>query len=296
VKKCFVPTNFTDKTLETINTANEIIEELRAQGYELTLRQLYYQFVARGFLPNKQSNYDRLGEVLSKARLAGLVDWDAIQDRTRHTRSLQHWNSPEQIVDACVYSYRRNKWETQPWYVEVWVEKDALIQVVQQAAQPLDVTCFSCRGYVSQTSMYEAANRFRWRAEEMDRQCLLIHLGDHDPSGVDMSRDIQDRLNTFGAKVEVRRIALTMDQVNAYNPPPNPAKLTDSRCAEYIANYGRTSWELDALEPKVLSSLIQDSIKEVLDQDAWDQVVERETKEKDALKRAAIRLREAGNE
>jgi len=291
MKQMFVPKQFRAATLAMIEQANDIIEDYMRMGYELTLRQLYYQFVARDLLPNSDKSYNKLGETISNARLAGMVDWDAIRDRTRFTRALTHWDGPGQIVEAAANSYRRDHWEGQTYYAEAWVEKDALIDVIQRASEGADITCFSCRGYVSQTAMYEAARRFKYQIRE-DRKCVLFHLGDHDPSGIDMTRDIQDRLSTFGADVEVRRLALNMDQVQQYGPPPNPAKLTDSRCGDYIAEYGYESWELDALEPPVLVQLIRDEVATIKDQPAWDAVLEREAEEKEALREAADDMHE----
>ena len=117
--------------------------------------------------------------------------------------------------------------------------------------------------------MWRAAQRLL-EQERQGRKNHIIHLGDHDPSGIDMTRDIEDRLWTFGADVTVHRIALNMDQVLRYDPPPNPAKLTDARAGKYVEDHGYESWELDALEPAVIDQLIEDEILEHLDRDQWD--------------------------
>jgi len=291
MKISYIAKKFQGKSMAVIHKADEIIEEYAAMGYELTLRQLYYQFVARDLLPNTDKSYDQLGKIVSDARLAGLLDWNAIKDRTRHVRNLSHWDGPAEIIDAAIQSYRRDHWEGQGTYVEVWVEKDALIDVIEQAAEGEDIACFSCRGYVSQTAMWEAACRFI-RNSRSKEDSVLLHFGDHDPSGIDMTRDIQDRLDIFGANVEVKRIALTMDQVEQYNPPPNPAKLTDSRCVDYMNNYGEESWELDALEPPVLAALIEEHVAPYRDMDIWNAVLERENVEREALGEAAENMRE----
>lgn len=141
--------------------------------------------------------------------------------------------------------------------------------MVSRPADRWLVPYFSCRGYVSQSEMWRAAMRLR-KQERTGKKCLIIHLGDHDPSGIDMTRDIGDRLYTFGSSVEIDRIALNMDQVEAYNPPPNYAKVTDSRANDYIAEYGDLSWELDALDPPTLDALIEGKILEHLDRGQWD--------------------------
>ena len=172
-----------------------------------------------------------------------------------------------------------NRWNDQPNYVEVWVEKDALIGIVSQVCKKLDVPHFSCRGYTSQSEMWGAAQRFI--AQEDSRESMtIIHLGDHDPSGIDMTRDIQERLEMFGANVEVKRVALTMKQIEAFNPPPNPTKVTDARSGGYISRFGHECWELDALEPKVITQLIEDEVTALIDYDLFNAIAAQENRDK----------------
>lgn len=272
---------FRQSSLDLIYLVNQVISEYQAQGYELTLRQAYYQLVARGYIPNNERSYKNIGNLINDGRLAGLIDWYAITDRTRNLRRNSHWDTPSEVIASAKYSYLLDKWEGQPNYVEVWVEKDALVDVVGQACRPLDVPFFSCRGYTSQSEMWVAAQRFI--NQEHREQRIIIHLGDHDPSGIDMTRDIQERLEMFGADVYVKRVALTMEQIEQFNPPPNPAKITDSRCDKYIAMYGYESWELDALEPKVITDLIRSEVTMYRDDDLYQEVCRKERKEKQEL-------------
>jgi hypothetical protein len=265
---------FKKQSLGIIAQANRIIAEYTEAGFELTLRQLYYQFVSRNFLKNTEKSYKSLGSIINDARLAGMIDWDCIVDRTRFARSLPYWNTPADGIRAITSQFRIDKWEGQDWHVEVWIEKDALVGVIEGVCNRNQVTFFSCRGYTSQSEMWGAAQRLK----QHDR-CLVIHLGDHDPSGIDMSRDIEERLNLFmegEGELEFKRIALNMDQVQQYEPPPNPAKLTDSRSTDYIKKFGDESWELDALDPKTIDDLIEATIEEYKDQEKWEEKVEEE--------------------
>jgi len=259
---------FGAESLAIIARVNAIIEEYHAQGFDLTLRQVYYQFVSRGYMPNSDRNYKRLGDIVGDARLAGLIDWEAIDDRTRHVREVGHWDEPAAIMRSAASSFRLDKWKGQPYRTEVWIEKDALVGVIAPICAHLDVRYFSCRGYTSLSSLWQAGQRLLHDAN-MDQTPVIFHLGDHDPSGIDMTRDIQDRLRTFGVPVWVRRLALTMDQVERYTPPPNPTKRTDSRAKEYVAAYGLSSWELDALEPTVIATLIENAVGALRDETAW---------------------------
>lgn len=262
---------FRRSSLEVIAQAVSIASEYAAQGYDLTLRQVYYQFVARGLLANSDKNYKRLGSIINDARMAGLMDWNHITDRTRYLRSASYWESPAQIIETAAQGFQRNLWAVtgQHYRPEVWVEKDALVGVVGRACDPLRVPYMSCRGYVSQSEMWSACRRMRLEYQR-GLQPVVIHLGDHDPSGLDMTRDITDRLWTFAEQeVPVIRVALNMDQVEQYAPPPNPAKLTDSRGTAYVEQHGYESWELDALEPRVLDALIRDALDPYIDREAW---------------------------
>jgi hypothetical protein len=324
-KTLYQPWNPGGSALEIIDQAEEICDDYAAQGYDLTLRQLYYQFVARGHIPNTMQSYKRLGDIINKARLAGLLDWDAIVDRTRNLRSNSHWRNPAEIIRSAAQSFAIDKWSNQDARVEVWVEKEALAGIISQVAGRHDCAWFSCRGYVSQSEVWAAAQRHLHYIENGQR-VVVVHLGDHDPSGIDMTRDITDRLEMFvytdwGSRmdsfdaeelsrweiteniqehlgyevcgdndpIEVNRIALNMDQVRAYDPPPNPTKLTDSRAGDYIANYGTDSWELDALDPRTLDALIEEAITSVMDPARFTEQRETEDGHREVLTAASAR-------
>lgn len=307
----YINKRFAGTSLEIIETANGIIEDYAAQGYDLTLRQLYYRFVAGDLFPeswrdpatgskNVQGNYKRLGGVINDARLAGLVDWECIVDRTRELRRKTHWNSPEEIVRACADQYSVDRWQYQRHRPEVWIEKDALLGVIEGACRSLDVPYFSCRGYTSQSEMWRAGRRMLVYMDQGQKP-LVLHLGDHDPSGIDMTRDIRERLDMFTGfkegvypRAEVKRIALSMDQVREHDPPPSPAKITDSRAADYMAEFGDDSWELDALEPAALTGLVEEHVLSVRDEDQWRRAKELEGLGMKRLNTAAKRLEKEG--
>lgn len=290
MKETFLNTTFSDDKLQKIERANEIVANYQAQGLRLTLRQLYYQHVVRNYITNEEKSYKNLGKLLSDARLAGMIDWDAIEDRVRQPVVPPQWDSLEDILESVYASFRLPRWEGQENYVELWVEKDALSGVLRPLAREFHVTLMVNKGYSSQSAMYEASKRFL-AAEDNEQHTRLFYLGDHDPSGEDMVRDIQDRLRMFGSEVVVRKIALTMPQIEQYNPPPNPAKMSDSRAARYVELHGAQSWEVDALPPEVLQQLIRDAFESVVDTDLMDAVRAREETEKTLLRNAVRNLR-----
>jgi hypothetical protein len=278
-------------SLLVVKQANEIIAEYEKQGYDLTLRQLYYQFVSRDLLTNNQANYKRLGDIINDARLLGMIDWNSITDRTRGVESIDTWNSPDEIISACSKQFKIDLWETQKYRVEVWIEKEALAGVFERVCKEERVSYLSCRGYTSQSEMWRAAQRLM-EYQDKDQQPVILHFGDHDPSGIDMSRDIKDRLALFGANVEFKRLALNKAQVDEYDPPPNPAKATDTRFEDYRSVYGDESWELDALDPTVLSDLVRKEIETLKDKVAWKIKVEEEEEHKRLLREVSDRWEE----
>ncbi len=268
----YIDWNPTASTLSTIAQANEICENLGRQGYDLTLRQLYYQFVSKDLIENTDRSYKNLGNIVNKARLSGRMSWDYIVDRTRNLEQLPSWNHPKDVLRSAMNGFKLDHWEGQLFYIEVWIEKDALVGVIERPCDELDVPYFSCRGYTSQSEMHSAAMRFA-RKEDHGIETAIIHLGDHDPSGIDMTDDIQRRLELFGAETHVDRVALTMDQIDELNPPPNFAKLSDARAQRYVELYGNQSWELDALEPAYLSDLVKQSVLGYRDERVFELVM-----------------------
>lgn len=277
----YIPKRFHGKSEKLIHQANGILEEYAALGLDLTLRQLYYQFVARDVIPNTFRSYKNLQSLINEARLAGRIDWHSIEDRTRNLQSWPTQPDPETALDELAVHYRERKWKTQPTHVEVWVEKDALLGVIEKACGKYQTPFFSCRGYTSQSEVWASSQRLA----ALGKPAVILHLGDHDPSGVDMSRDIQERMELFEAdNVTVERIALTMAQIKQFNPPPNPAKLTDSRAKEYIRQHGSKSWELDALDPRYIINLIETETAAYMDDEAWQKACAKEEKARDGLR------------
>jgi len=292
MKEIYQAWNPSVQSVKLLKTINLILEDWEDRGYKLTLRQLYYQLVSKDIIPNSVREYKGLGNVVSRGRLAGFIDWAMIEDRLRVPQSRAHWDSPKEIIKAATWSYYRSRWKNQDSYIEVWCEKDAVSNIIEPVCRRWDVTFLANRGYSSQSAMYNAAKRYE--AGHLEGKTLtLIYFGDHDPSGIDMTRDIRDRMELFlgyhelvsekNVDFRVERVALNVEQVKQYNLPENPAKVTDSRFAGYVKIYGNSSWELDALEPEVLDQLVEDKIKEFVDQSLWDVVVDKENEHKDRL-------------
>lgn len=277
-KEKFIDHSFNKASLKLIETCNAILEEYRAQGYRLSLRQLYYQLVARDYIENSIKSYKRTGDLVSNARLAGLLDWGMIEDRGREVHTNSHWDSPAEIIRAAAQGFKIDRWEGQSNYIEVMVEKDALSGILLPVCRQMDVRFTANKGYSSSSAMYYTAYRLLG-AHRAGCNIHIIYLGDHDPSGIDMTRDITERLELFTRdriSLDVHRLALNYDQVEMWSPPENPAKESDSRFAAYQEKFGDSSWELDAVEPATLASLVRDQISELIDLEQWGLIEKRE--------------------
>jgi hypothetical protein len=297
MKEAFVDKRFGSEAMAMIRTINGILENYEAQGFDLSLRQLYYQLVAKALIENTERSYKNIGNLVSDARLAGLIDWDMIKDRGREMVKNPHWENPRQFLENVAPQFRFNLWHDQDVYVEVMVEKQALEGVLEPVCRSLDVPFTANKGYSSSSAMYEASKRFL-RAAEDGKECYVVYLGDHDPSGIDMSRDVEERLDLFvktsmgrqdeigpnePSAVTMKRVALNIDQVRELNPPENPAKITDSRADGYIRRFGTSSWELDAIEPRQLAQIVTDAVQEIMDVDAFEANREKMEKNREDL-------------
>lgn len=289
MKRKYRVVHFRPKTLKIIQQADDILSEYQRQGLVVTVRQLYYQFVSRALIPNTVQEYKKLADTVSSARLAGLLDWSAIEDRGRVAQSASQWNSVREIAEVAARQFRLPRWAGQAHYVELWVEKQALAGVLEPMAHKHHVTLMVNKGYSSQSAMIESAQRFRRGMEQSEETVpVLLYLGDHDPSGEDMVRDIRSRLRMFGVReIQVEKMALTMAQVEHYKPPPNPAKVSDPRFEDYKAKYGDKSWELDALDPPTLQKIVSDRLDALVDKRVLRRVLDEEDRQKRELAQLA---------
>lgn len=282
------PIAFRDKTLALIFACDAIVTDYVSQGLRMTVRQLYYQLVAKNLIPNTVTSYDNVQNMVNNARLAGLIDWDAIEDRTRAFIERPHWTSGSDILHAVATQYHEDMWNDQENRVFVVVEKEALAGVLDRACREWDCPLLAARGYPSASVLREFVKE---RILPSTRQVVVLHLGDHDPSGIDMTRDLVDRIDLFARgqiEVNFKRIALTMDQIHEVDPPANPAKQTDARFKAYQEEFGTDeSWELDALTPTYLYNLVTEHVSEYIDHVAWEQTTERIERVKAKLNRLA---------
>jgi hypothetical protein len=271
-----------------VDAVNRIIGEY---DYPLTLRQIYYRLVASNIIPNKRSSYNQLSKTLVKAREMNVVDDTKIEDRAREVlKAPEGWASPDVFVDSITDGikrlgsvYRRDLWSDQDFYIEVWVEKDALSRVLSRAIEDYRVTVCPSRGYSSYTYIKRMAVEERFAS--IEKQILILDFRDHDPSGIQMTEDLETRFNKYGGDKDIRveRIALTIDQVKEHDLLPNPTKMADPRSPKYVEEFGDECWELDAIEPNELQAIVRGAVSGYIDSERWDESLEEETKEREVM-------------
>lgn len=320
----------------------DICEEYQDNGDTLTLRQLYYQLVSKDAVPNHDKVYKKISSIKDELVYGGKLDWNVFEDRGRVPIDAYYEHNVEDALQRTIRSYKLDRQKGQNNIVEVWTEKDAISGILKKVTLPYGVKLVVNKGYTSSTAIYGAYERFMAEFEE-GKRITILYFGDHDPSGIDMIRDIRDRLTfmfTDGERSQFEEIeerinkwfyvadeeeggetipdevwekyrdnqeakkgnkedgyldpatcffleffkvipiGLTMEQIKTYNPPPNPAKITDPRAKEYIRKYGKTSWEVDALRPDLMREIVKKAIIENIDPEVHEAVLELEKTDK----------------
>ena len=258
------------------------------QSYDqnITLRGLHYRLVVLEGMTNTMKNYKRVVSAMIQARWDGLLDFSDFVDHDRETLGeteskdtdvYEKIDDARDQIKAWMRIYSKNRWENQPVYPEVFIEKKALIGVFQDVCRKNAIALNPCKGYPSLTFINDAAGRFQ-EAINNGKEPVILYFGDYDPSGEDIPRSIEDNLARMGVIVEVRRIALMEQQVLDWDLPPAPAKITDSRTATWD---GLGQVELDAVEPNELMSMCQHAIDEVFDDELHIDLLNTESKEKE---------------
>jgi hypothetical protein len=262
------------KTTRLIEAAKEVLAESRP----MTVRQVYYQLVSRQVVKNCRAAYQTVSNALVTARQEGIIGWDWIEDRLRRPREVSMWSGLPSFADTCQRAYRRDVWKTQPYYFEVWLEKDALSGIFENVLQDYGVTLNVGRGYDGWSSIYNAAERFERYDDKED--VAILYFGDFDPSGDDMARSLSDRLAFFDCEPELTKCALIAADIERYKLPPNLVKSTDTRARGFIDKYGNVSVELDALPVDVLRERLIEEVEKRMNLDALAEVKEIENQER----------------
>jgi hypothetical protein len=278
------PLTLRSKTIQLIEAAYTVL----ADAHPMTLRQCYYQLVSKQFIPNNRGSYQTLGRALVEARKQGMIQWHWLEDRLRKPRHVSMWQDIPSFSKTVVNAYHRDVWKTQPNYLEVWLEKDALSGIFEDELERYGVTLNVGRGFDGWSSIREAAGRYIARP---DQSTTILYFGDFDPSGENMTTSLRERLYNFkGCTPEIERVAILKEDIAQYNLPPDFAKKSDSRSKSFIARFGDEAVELDALPVDVLRGRLIEHVEANLDLSQLSQVRELEDKERHLIQTAFQRI------
>jgi len=264
-----------------MDTIRGALFDIVAGGAPMTVRQVFYQAVSTGLVDKTEQAYkSTVGRLLTEMRLKSELPFDWIADDTRWMRKPRSYDSLDGMLREVAELYRRDLWRSQPDYVEIWLEKGALAGVVYPVTYEWDVPLMVTRGYPSLSFLHGAI-----AAMPSDRDCFLYFFGDYDPSGVDIPRNIEDRLRSFASDVAITLevVAVTPDQIAAWNLSTRPTKRTDSRAGRF----GDESVELDAIPSDRLRALVLDRIERHIDTHALETVRVAEESERQILREIA---------
>jgi hypothetical protein len=262
------------KTQRIIDEAHDVL----AAFNPMTVRQVFYQLVSRQVIENTRGAYQGVSDALVAARREGSIPWHWIEDRLRRPRAVGMWDDLADFAETIQRAYRRDVWATQPRYVEVWLEKDALSGIFSDALNRYGVTLNVGRGYDGWSSIRNAANRFA-----DGENVMVLYFGDFDPSGEDMVRSLRERLADLGSTPDIEKVALTLDDIERYHLPPNFTKTTDTRRQKHIDRFGDLSVELDALPANVLQARLVAEVERHMDMEALAAVRAQEERERAQL-------------
>jgi len=266
---------------ESLELLDQVLKIIDSYDFALTLRQIYYQLVAKQIIPNQQKYYHKLSRLCVMGRDEEILPEEAFADRLRAVDKPGAWLDLNEFMETVKRSYNKDKWDNQPKYLEIWTEKDALRGVLTEITYPYDVSLMVARGQLSRTAIYEASNRYQAKS---DKECYLYYCGDFDPSGLSIYKSIKERLEAFGVFINYERIALTEGQIEEYKLPSDPGKKSDPNYNKFVNEYGDDKVvELDSLPPDILRDIIKDCITKNIDSGLLAQVRKKEIKERDKL-------------
>lgn len=261
------------------------IASIKAAIYDLllreqpcTVRQVFYRLVSAGVVGKTEGEYKRtVGRLLVEMRLRGEIPFRWIADNSRWMRKPDTYSSLDSMLRYSAETYRRSVWDNQDCYVECWTEKDAIAGILLQETRPWDVPLMVNKGFGSLSFLHEAAEAI----SEQRKPTFIYYFGDHDPSGLLIDKQIQNRLCEFApdAEINFERVAVTPEQITEWDLPTRPTK----RGSTHAKNFEGDSVEVDAIPPKTLRELVAFCITQHVDQEAYRVLQHAEHGERETL-------------
>jgi hypothetical protein len=266
----------------------------------MTIRQLFYRLVSQATIENRLPDYQRVSKAMTKARKDGRVPYEWIVDRSRSSYHNPGWSGLEglgRVIENTLINYRRDYWQEQPALVEVWCEKDAVTGSIQELCDEFGVRIEPIRGFDSTTKIHEAGERFS-DALDSGKNLAILYLGDHDPSGKDIERDLWKRLGDHlppevysTSRRSISRLAIFAGDIKQFKLPPLKVKTKDPRAGGFLKVHGNAAVELDALPPTELRRRIREAIESRIDYEAWNRAMLVEAAQQETCRNYASTIR-----
>ena len=253
----YVDKRFQQKSLERIEAVNSILTEYEAQGYQMTIRQLFYQMVSRKITPFDNREYDKLITLIANGRNSGYIDWGQIVDRSRDAYQVKMFDSVESALKQAAKKYYIDIWQGMPLKPVIWYEKAGLAQIIGRVAAKYNIEHMATRGENSLTWLHSVSQQ---------SAIVILYLGDHDGHGVQISDGMQSKVKLYSnGTVQFKRIAISLDQGEAINAPKIPLKDVKNLSFDYAQRFGcKYGYEIDAFSPVQLSQLIEDEVEKFI--------------------------------
>lgn len=231
------------------------LRSIVAEAWPMTVRQVYYQATLRGLVDKTDSGYNKVQRALANLRSTGALPWSWIADLTRWQRKPRSYDSLAHALEETEAFYRRSLWSSSKCYVEIWLEKDALMSAVYPVTAKYDVPLMPARGYSSLSFLAIAAECL----DTLDVPAFVYHLGDYDPSGVNAGEKIEQTLRKLAPKavIHFERLGVNPDQIAKLSLPSRQTKASDPRAKKFAS---QQSVELDAIHPQTLRDIVESAI------------------------------------
>ena len=271
--------------LNTLRLRHEILDMIRQGEIEppFTVRQAYYRLVVLGCVSKSESSYGRVQRELLRLRREGLIPYGDMTDSSRIRRVARTHDGLYDALNETAKFYRQSMWRDLDVYVEVWCEKDALGGVISPVTMDYDVPLLSAKGYSSEGFCYSAAEEMK--AEGKSRNYVYA-LGDFDPSGIDATRTLQEKMQRFKPDVVFERIAVNEEHLDSLEAAHRETKGSDSRAKRFFERFGRgaPSVELDAIPPSTLRQMVRDKIEQHIPDGHLEQIQNEEEQARAVLR------------
>jgi len=279
------------RTKEQVEALCEAMFSLIQAEQPLTIRHVFYRMVSAGFVTKTEGEYkNAIGRLLTRMRKRGELPYHWLADNTRWRMKPETHSSYRDALEQTARHYRRAIWDNQNVYVEVWTEKDAISSILYPVTSKWDVPLMTARGYASQSFLYSVAEDLK----VIGKPAFLYYFGDHDPSGKDARRYVEETIRELAPGIDVtfELIAVTPEQIDEFDLPTRPTKASDSRAKKFKGE----SVEVDAIPPSTLRELVEACIEQHVDRTTLEHTKRIEQCERDTLRGIMDRLQEGNGE